>query len=177
MDNFDYRNKVIVYDLRYRANCGGNPGLAFTLSNAAFLAKEEIQPNAAFVLQLAQSELLSRQLALQDQKDFVGLMVALYATENDFVFHFHEIYHHSPVFEESVAKLRHDVWLMELQTNIENGYIFRPQGNQPAARLGRMKVDKSKWSWVPMSDEEVTAMGLSTVTAKGLPGGGFAMLF
>jgi hypothetical protein len=177
MDNFDYQNKVILYDLRYRPNCGGNPGFSFTLTNAAFRLKEEIDPDAAFVLQLAQSSLLSRQLALQDKKDFIGLMVAHYITDDDVVFHHYEIYHHAPKFEACIARLCHDVWLLELQRHIENGLIFRRQGDQLGARLGRMKADKSKWFWAPLSNEEVLAMELLTLSTVGLPGEGLAMLF
>ena len=176
MDNFDYRNKVISFDLRYRKNCGGNPGLSFTVANAAFCAKEEIQATPAFILQMAHSNLISKHLALQGEKDFVGLMVALYKTDSDFVFHFHEIYHHSPVMEESIVQLRHDIWLEELKKNVENGYIFM-QRDSCVATLGRMKVHRSKWSWVPMSEGEIEAMGLQTLSARGLPGEGFGMLF
>jgi len=41
-----------------------------------------------------------------------------------------------------------------------------------------MKANKSKkWSWAPLSNEEVTAIGLPTMSAFGLPGEGFAMMF
>lgn len=180
MDNFDYHNKVMVYDLRYRAEFGGNPGLSFILADAAFRSKDEIDPNAAFTLLLGQSALLSRQLTLQrTEKDFVGLVVALYQIEGDFVFLHHEIYRHTPKFEESVAQLCHDVWLAELQKNIQHGFIFstKMQGDLPGARLGRMKLVKSKWSWVPLSNEEVSSLGLATMSSRGIPGEGFAMMF
>jgi hypothetical protein len=114
--------------------------------------------------------LLSRQLALRNEKDFVGL-VALNMNEDDFILHYHKIYHHSPAFEASVVKLRRDVWLPELQKNIENGFIFRMEGDQVVARLGCMKVDKSGWSWLPLSEEEVRAMGLQTMS-DGITGRG-----
>lgn len=179
MDHFDYQNNVIVYDLRYREYCGGNAGLAFTLTDAAFRSRDEISANAAFILQFGQSKLLSMQLALQDKKDFVGVMVALYITEDDFFFRFHRIYHHPTWFEEKVSKLRHDLWMVELQFNIENGFIFRMlgEGDEPVARLGRMKLEADKWAWMPLSNEEVKASGMRPMSEVGLSGEGLALMF
>lgn len=177
MDNFNYSEKLMLFDLRYRADCNGNPGLAFTVENAVFCPKEEISLNAAFVLQLARSELMSREMALRAEKDFVGLMVTLYVTEDDFVLGANEIYHHSPRFEKCIVQLRHDIWLQELQRNVQNGCIFRVQEGDVAATLGRMKVDKSRWAWTPLSEEEITALGLQTISERGLPGEGFQLLF
>jgi hypothetical protein len=178
MENFDYQNQIMCYDLHYRPTCGGNPGLAFTLADAAFRSSDEIQSNAAFVLQLGRSGLLSIRLSLQDERDFVGLVVALFTTENDFIFRHYPIFRHSPEIDAGIATLRHDIWLLELQRNIDSGLIFRMGGDQPGARLGRMKANKSKeWSWAPLSNGEVTAIGLPTTTALGLPGEGFAMMF
>lgn len=180
MDKFDYQNQVMIFDLRKRKNNGGNPGLAFTITDAAFRSKDDIKPNAASVLQGLQSKLLSMQLALRDKKDFVGLMAVLYYVTKDlFILDFNQIYHHSPQFEAGVSELRQDMWLWELQINVSNGFIFRMLGEESgyAARLGRMKADGSKWTWQPMSDEEISVMGLQTMSARGLPGEGFAMLF
>lgn len=177
MDSFDYQNTVMWYDLRYNVDCGGNPALSFSVLDAAFRPTEEIPANPAFVLRLSQSQLLSQQLALQGQEDFVGLVIAFCATENDFVFDIHEIYRHSPKIEPVIAKIHHDGWLLGLQRNIQSGFVFRPQDDQDGARLGRMKPDKSKWSWVPVSDKEPTSIGLPTMAAAGLPGEGFSLLF
>ncbi|KIM81872.1 hypothetical protein PILCRDRAFT_493188 [Piloderma croceum F 1598] len=81
MENFHYRNQIMCYDLHYRPTCGGNPGLAFTLADAAFRSSEEIESNAAFVLQLAQSTLSSTRLSLQGKKEFVGLGRSLHSRE------------------------------------------------------------------------------------------------
>jgi len=178
MANFDYSGMVMSVDLRYRTDCDGNPGIAFSVENAAFRPRAEINPNAAFVLDMARSLLFSKQMKLRlaHGDKFVGLMNVLYTTEDDFVFGHQEIYHHAPWFEESVAKLRHDTWLPELQRTIQEEFIFRPQDDSGTARLGRMKKDKSKWSWAPLTEEEVVAMGLPTMSARGLPGEGFALL-
>jgi hypothetical protein len=166
MENFDYQNQIMHYDLHYRPICGGNPGLAFTLTDAAFRSSEEIDLNSAFVLQLAQSGILSIRLSLPDKKDFVGLVVALFTTENDFIFRHYPIFRHSPKVDADIATLRHDIWLRELQRNIDGGLILRLGGDQPGARLGHMKADKSKkWSRAPLSIEEVAAMGLPTMAA------------
>jgi len=117
-------------------------------------------------------------MSLQDEKDFVGRVVALLTTENDFIFHHYPIFRHSPEIDAGIATLRHDVWLLELQRNIDSGLIFRMGGDQPGARLGRMKANKSKeWSWAPLFNGEVTSIGLPTMRALGLPGEGFAMMF
>jgi hypothetical protein len=115
----------MCYDLHYRPICGGNPGLTFTLTDAAFRSSEEIYSNSAFVLQLAQSGILSIRLSLPDKKDFVGLVVALFTTENDFIFRHYPIFRHSPKVDVDIATLRHDIWFLELQRNINGGLIFR----------------------------------------------------
>ena len=133
---------MVYISIRYKSrlvpNCSRHPGLAFTLTDAAFRSSEEIDSNSAFVLQLAQSGILSIRLSLPDKKDFVGLVVALFTTENDFIFRHYPIFRHSPKVDADIATLRHDIWLRELQRNIDGGLILRLGGDQPGARLGRV---------------------------------------
>jgi hypothetical protein len=178
MEKFDYSNKLMFIDLWHRPECQGNPGLSFIVQNASFIPKEDISPNQSFVLQLAQSALLTKKMALRCQEGFVDLLVVLFAMKDDFIFESQPIYRHSATFEESVAKINHNVWLRELQCSVTNGFVYRMQEDS-TARLGRMKVDGSKWSWVALSDAEVKAIGLPTMSEMGIDskGEGFSMLF
>jgi hypothetical protein len=68
---------------------------------------------------------------------------------------------------------------VELQFNIENGFIFRMlgEGDEPVARLGRMKFKADKWAWMPLSNEEVKASGMRPMSEVGLSGEGLALMF
>ena len=61
------------------------------------------------------------------------------------MFNSQPVYCHSESFEEISAKINHDVWLRELQSSVNNGHVFMAQEDS-TARLGRMKLNGSKWS-------------------------------
>lgn len=176
MEKFDYSNKLMFIDLRYRPECQGNPGLSFFVQNASLISKDDISPNHSLALQMTQSTLCTKKAALCGKEDFVDLLVVLFAMKDNFIFEFQPVYRHSATFEENVAKINHGVWLRELQCNVANGCIFRVQEDL-TARLGRTKFNGSKWSWAALSDAEVKAMGLRTRSERGIKGEGFSKLF
>jgi hypothetical protein len=175
-ENFDYSNKLMFIDLRYRPECQGNPGLSFTVQNASLISKADLRDNHSFALQFGQSAILTKKMALRHSDDFIDLLVVLFATKDDFIIGYQAIYRHSADLEECVAQINHDVWLGELQKSVDSGFVFRLQEDS-TARLGRMKFNGLEWSWAALSDAEVKSLGLATISELGLKGEGLSMRY
>lgn len=44
--SFDFRKHYMKFELRYRGDCGGNPGIAFTVKSAGIRPLSEIDPSS-----------------------------------------------------------------------------------------------------------------------------------
>jgi hypothetical protein len=163
VDNFDFKRHYMEFDVRLRSDCGGNPGIAFTVENAAIRPLSEIRAVAK------KQAALDAGRATRDaneahfratQAEFVGLFMALYHFEGYGFWQPHPL-HRTPTFDAHLRQLHPEMWLRELQNTVEMGIVFRKTSpNDPVQKFGRIKKVRSEWNWVQLTSQELVQLGM-----------------
>lgn len=163
LKDFDYANRYVEINLRYRQDCGGNPGVAFSVKSAAVedVAKLQRYPGwlAAYESGRAQREESAKEIKSASPR-FLGIVSVCYSMEDYAIFATMQIHEHDPEFEVAAKRVPHHLWAEHLQRSIELGMVFSMAEDDVTAKPGRISLVDGVWKWAAMTEAELVGMGL-----------------
>ncbi|KIM78380.1 hypothetical protein PILCRDRAFT_11347 [Piloderma croceum F 1598] len=166
--NFDFANYCIIFDVRYRLRCGGNPRLAYSVLDvnirplADFLAEN---PSVQTVM-AANKPALDDVIALRSNTipDFGGFFPSVYYWQEYggyFISHPTPIHHHPEIDCRGPYMRACHEWKEDLQKTTEAGIVYQYAEEHGRWKPGRLKVEGSKWRWNELTSKELVEHGLS----------------
>lgn len=170
--DFDYPNRYLCFNLKYRQDCGGNPGLAFSLESAAIqdVAGLQTRPRmrAAYESGRVQREESAKEIR-KNKPRFLGIISDCYSTEDYHLFGTMQIHDHPPEFEAVVADLvPHHQWVEHLQRALALGIAFSRAKGEATAKPGRISLVNYLWKWKAMTSDELVEVGLPAELTMGM---------
>lgn len=170
--DFDYANRYLRFNLKYRQDCGGNPGLAFSLESAAVENVTSLQGRprvlAAYESGRIQREESEKEIRKKKPR-FLGIISVCFSMEDFDLLGTMQIHDHLPELEAVIANfVPHHKWVEHLQGALALGIVFSRAEGEAAAKPGRISLVGDLWKWTAMTGDEMVEMGLPARTAMGL---------
>lgn len=170
--NFDYANRYIKINLKYRQDCGGNPGVAFLVESAAVENVADFQEHpgmlAIYESGRAQREESAKEIRRRSAR-FLGIISVCYSMEDYSIFGSMQIHDHDPEFEAVVVDLvPHHLWVENLQRALALGVIFSRAEGDIAAKPGRISLVDDVWKWAAMTEADLVKLGWPIDMTKGM---------
>jgi hypothetical protein len=164
VDNFDFKRHYMKFDLRFRRDCGGNPGVAFSVENAEIRPLSEIDSRPGYKASLEAGQANDDASAAHfkaTKQSFVGLFMVLYCMEGYGLWQANELCHTDPTFDAALKRLHPELWLRELQKTVEMGMVFRKTNpDDLGQKFGRIKRVGLRWKWVQLTPQELVEIGM-----------------
>jgi hypothetical protein len=169
VNNFGYMTQFLQFEVEYRPECGGNPGIAYRIKNGEFHPFEELHRSplkTAFDAgRLMREESEARLRATKE--DFVGVLIVVWVMDDYHLCCAHPMSWNGVQWDKAVMQLHPSEWLQLLRGVVEKGYILQPIENDPIGwHPGEMVKVGDKWKWQRYSDKELEDMGLKNRNKK-----------
>lgn len=162
-ETFDFKSHFLQINLRYRSDCGGNPGIAFRVDSATTRLLSEIRPESGLGLALESGRITRENTdAYRKTHDpsYVGLYLVLLQMDDYGLWTTRPI-NRIPSFDEGLRYENTDLWFTEMQFNVENGFVYeRIKPGDFLFRIGRIKLVGRRWKFVELTPQELQPLGL-----------------
>jgi hypothetical protein len=141
--NFDYDNKYIKFSLKYRLDCGGNPGIAFSVEKVEWKEVADLAADknaiSAFEARRPKREADAEHLR-KTEPTFHGLVNVAVCMENYGLWDSAQMHELPPNLEKMARLAIHDDWAEEFQESIATGLVWsRNIEVENVAPLGRIR--------------------------------------
>jgi hypothetical protein len=148
LKQFDFNTQCILFDVRYRPECGGNPSLAYTVLDVNITALDDLLVE----LPSLQTVIAANKPALDDTKlhrsknnpNFSGFLASIYRWKE---FGGYFISHPTPLYRDPEIEIRapymracHE-WKEDLQKATGAGIVYQRLEEHGRFKAGSMKIE------------------------------------
>ncbi|KAJ7048768.1 hypothetical protein C8F01DRAFT_1188477 [Mycena amicta] len=159
MESFPYDSRALRFYLKYNPACKENPSIAYTLHAYQWFDDRELRAklhNEGFERLMEQAN---------GRPGFCGWLRVYFRIEDHVVQESYPQQRKQDPIGNALEVLQtqlmdHKPWFERLQKVVKEGLVKRAVGEHDAVmQMGRMKMKKGKWVWIPLTDAELKAGG------------------